>query len=52
MLLEYMKLDPLFPEGRRTTCMTFAMTYAFSENYILVPVSHDEVVHRQALHDQ
>ena len=41
--LEYMKLDPLFRKGAHNM-MTFAMTYATSENYILV-LSHDEVVH-------
>lgn len=41
--LEYMKLDPLFKKGAHSL-MTFAMTYAYSENYILV-LSHDEVVH-------
>ena len=41
---EYMKLDPLFPQRMRITMMTFAMSYAYSENYILV-LSHDEVVH-------
>lgn len=41
--LEYIKLDPLFKKGAHHL-MTFAMTYANSENYILV-LSHDEVVH-------
>jgi len=41
--LEYMRLDPYFRKGSHNK-MTFAMTYACSENYILV-LSHDEVVH-------
>ncbi len=41
--LEYMKLDPYFRKFNHNK-MTFAMTYAYSERYILV-LSHDEVVH-------
>ncbi len=41
--LEYMKLDPYFRKYNHHR-MTFSMTYAYSERYILV-LSHDEVVH-------
>lgn len=41
--LEYMKLDPYFRKFNHNK-MTFSMTYAYSENYVLV-LSHDEVVH-------
>ncbi|MCI8666024.1 MAG: 1,4-alpha-glucan branching protein GlgB [Dorea sp.] len=40
---EYMKLDPYFRKDHHHQ-MTFAMSYAHSERYILV-LSHDEVVH-------
>lgn len=40
---EYMKLDPYFRKPNHHL-MTFAMSYAYSENYVLV-LSHDEVVH-------
>ncbi len=40
---EYMKLDPYFRKENHYK-MTFAMTYTYSENYMLV-LSHDEVVH-------
>lgn len=41
--IEYMKLDPYFRKNAHHM-MTFASSYAYSENYILV-LSHDEVVH-------
>lgn len=41
--LEYMKLDPYFRKWNHHK-MTFSMTYAYAEKYILV-LSHDEVVH-------
>jgi len=40
---DYMKLDPIFRRDNHYK-MTFAMSYNYCENYILV-LSHDEVVH-------
>lgn len=41
--LEYFGKDPVHRKHHHTN-ITFGLTYAFSENYIL-PLSHDEVVH-------
>ncbi len=41
--LEYMKMDPYFRKDNQNM-LTFSMSYAYAENYILV-LSHDEVVH-------
>ena len=41
--LEYMSLDPIYRQYHHDK-LTFALFYAFTENFIL-PLSHDEVVH-------
>ena len=42
-MLRYVSANPFFRKDMHNN-VTFAITYAFSENYIL-PLSHDEVVH-------
>lgn len=42
-LLEYFQMDPFFRRDHHDK-LTFGLTYAFSEKFLL-PISHDEVVH-------
>jgi 1,4-alpha-glucan branching enzyme len=44
--LSYFRMDPLM-RSRNQEKLTFSLTYAFSEKYLL-PLSHDEVVHGKA----
>ncbi|TIN44484.1 MAG: 1,4-alpha-glucan branching enzyme, partial [Mesorhizobium sp.] len=41
--LEYFSKEPIFRKHHHND-LTFGLTYAFSENFVL-PLSHDEVVH-------
>lgn len=41
--LEYFKHDPIYRKYHQNA-LTFSLTYAFTENFML-PLSHDEVVH-------
>ena len=42
-MLSYMGMDPIYRQYHHSK-LTFSLTYAFSEHYVL-PFSHDEVVH-------
>jgi len=42
-VLDYSKVDPIFRQYNHNK-LTFSLTYAFNESYVL-PFSHDEVVH-------
>ena len=42
-MFEYLSSDPIYRQYRHSA-LTFPLTYAFSENYVL-PISHDEIVH-------
>ncbi len=45
-VLSYISLDPVYRKDHQNQ-LTFSLTYAFSENFVL-PLSHDEVVHGKA----
>ncbi len=45
-VLSYISQNPVYRQYNHSK-LTFAMMYAFSENYVL-PISHDEVVHGKA----
>lgn len=42
-MLKYMSMDPIYRKWHHRL-LTFSLTYAFAEQYVL-PLSHDEVVH-------
>lgn len=42
-ILDYMEMDPVYRKDHQNA-LTFTISYAFNENFIL-PLSHDEVVH-------
>ena len=42
-ILDYVEIDPIYRKYDHNK-LTFSLTYAFNENYVL-PISHDEVVH-------
>ncbi|MBK8553531.1 MAG: hypothetical protein IPL53_21690 [Ignavibacteria bacterium] len=43
-ILAYFSMDPIFKRKFHHGKLTFAVWYAFNENFLL-PISHDEVVH-------
>lgn len=45
-MLRYVSANPFFRKNMHNN-VTFSITYAYSENYVL-PISHDEVVHGKA----
>lgn len=42
-LFDYISIDPIY-RSYKHSALTFPISYAFKENYIL-PISHDEIVH-------